>query len=130
MAALIQYTRGEAGVRRLIDAPRFRIGRGPDNDLDIDDELVSKEHAVIELVQAADDDECFEFVIHDLGSTNGTFVNDERVDLHRLKDGDMLRFGALFFRFVEDEDAGLEETTQLRKTWLPGVYLTKKGKKR
>jgi diguanylate cyclase (GGDEF)-like protein len=43
--------------------------------------------------------------VEDLGSTNGTFVNDRRVDgLHRLVSGDRIQFGALYFKLVHEAD--------------------------
>ncbi len=54
-----------------------------------DDVEISRQHARI--TRGADG----EFVIEDLGSTNGTFVNGERIDApHRLADGDRLEVGA------------------------------------
>ena len=40
------------------------------------------------------------FVVVDLGSTNGTFVNDIRVDMHTLAPGDRLRLGNQIFKFL------------------------------
>src|SRR5688500_7233220 len=48
--------------------PRTAIGRHPSNAIRLNDREVSKEHAVIERVGAG-------FVLRDLGSSNGTFVN-------------------------------------------------------
>ena len=51
MATLVQLKEGVAGIRLRIDQPQFRIGRATDNDISIDDELVSKTHAVIEAME-------------------------------------------------------------------------------
>ncbi len=62
------------------------LGRHPANTLRLADREVSKEHAVIELVGNS-------FVLRDLGSSNGTFVNGRRVKELRLKDGDEISMG-------------------------------------
>ena len=64
------------------------IGKGSDNDLVIDgDPAVSKVHALLERGRPA-------WCISDLGSTNGTFVNDDRVAAKRaLADGDEIKIG-------------------------------------
>jgi len=69
------------------------IGRTPDNDISLDVREVSRKHARIEL---RDDGS---FVLLDLGSGNGTFVNDQRVQEHKLADGDRVRFGSRTFLY-------------------------------
>ncbi len=64
----------------------LRIGRGPENELQIDDDSVSTFHAEIHLAEGS-------HVLKDLGSTNGVRVNGERVPQAVLADGDLLRFG-------------------------------------
>jgi pSer/pThr/pTyr-binding forkhead associated (FHA) protein len=64
---------------------KVTLGRAPDNDVIIADEFVSSHHAEI----AATD--LNEFLVHDLNSTNGTFVNDRRVTSALLYPGDRLR---------------------------------------
>src|SRR5579872_3311167 len=68
----------------------FRIGRDPDNDLMINDGSVSRHHAVIKMSG--------EIVgVQDLGSSNGTFVNERRLTQEYLKRGDFLRLGSVSF---------------------------------
>ena len=102
------------------------IGRDSANDISLDDELVSKTHASLE-VMITDDN--VEYFIQDLNSTNHTFVNDEPVNLHKLRDGDMIRIGMIDFRFVSQSVDEVDETAQLYKTWIPGVFYTGKKKK-
>ena len=63
------------------------IGRSPRAAIRLVEEGVSREHAVVKLEQ---DD----VVLEDLGSTNGTFCNGERVTRHTLADGDKIMIGA------------------------------------
>src|SRR5437016_3892958 len=63
-----------------------RIGRLPDNAIQIDNPAVSSRHARVF-------EEGGHFFVEDLGSTNGTFVNEERVTKHTLKSGDTIIIG-------------------------------------
>jgi diguanylate cyclase (GGDEF)-like protein len=76
----------------LGDVP-LDVGRGAACDIRIDDGSVSRHHARI--VPEADG-----YSVLDLGSTNGTFINDQPVVAHRLRDGDYLRIGNCICRFL------------------------------
>ncbi len=69
------------------------IGRSQDNTLVISDPTVSRQHARVRLEKA-------QFLLFDLGSANGTFVNDQRVEAPvALADGDIVRFGEVEYIF-------------------------------
>ena len=125
MAMLIQYNEDEAGIRLHIDKQPMRIGRDTTNDISIDDDLVSKEHAILEVVMSTTEEGKVEYYLQDLKSTNHTFVNDELVTLHKLQNGDIIRIGMNNFKFVDELDGDMDETAKLQKTWIPGVYITK-----
>jgi len=74
------------------------VGRLADNLLQIDDGSVSSRHAEIEM-------EAEVFHLHDLGSTNGTFVNGEQVMDAVLRHGDEVRFGVVETVFNGEEEA-------------------------
>lgn len=91
MAVEFRITRGaRAGARERFDKTIVAIGRHPINDLRFDAERdldVSSRHAELRAVESR-------YVLVDLGSTNGTFVNGERVTGEReLHDGDIVTFG-------------------------------------
>ncbi len=130
MATLILMQDDHAGVRFVIEKIKFTIGRGADNDISLDDELVSKCHAIIEVIVSDDDEKKVEYFLHDQDSTNFSFVNEERVSIRRLSDKDIIRIGKSNFKFIDDQRDNLDVTTKLQKTWIPGVYVTKKGKKK
>ena len=65
---------------------KITVGRLADNSLQIDDGSVSSRHAEIEMDAGI-------FHLHDLGSTNGTFVNGEQVTDAVMRHGDEVRFG-------------------------------------
>jgi pSer/pThr/pTyr-binding forkhead associated (FHA) protein len=70
-----------------------KVGRGTGNDVVVDSSQASRDHAVIDVEHA--------FVtITDLGSRNGTFVNDVRIQSQVLADGDLIRLGNYAIRFV------------------------------
>ncbi|MBV8489688.1 MAG: DUF3662 domain-containing protein [Candidatus Eremiobacteraeota bacterium] len=71
---------------------RARIGRSEESDVFLVDPSVSRTHAVVEV-------DGMEPVVRDLGSTNGTFVNGERIEARPLRDGDELMFGNTKMRF-------------------------------
>jgi len=129
MALLILLQDGEAGVRFRIDKPRFTIGRSQDNDICLDDELVSKQHAQIEVIPQEQARLTFDYYLQDQDSTNHCFVNDEQIKLKKLAHGDIIRIGKNNFRFIDDANDDLEETLELHKTWFPGVFVTRKKKK-
>ncbi len=126
MAMLIQYPPDGAGIKLVLAKQRITIGRDSGNDISIDDDLVSKLHAVLEAVPTEAGEGRIEYYLQDQGSTNHTYVNDERISLRRLQNGDMIRIGMNNFRFVDEEEDNLGETAKLRKTWIPGVFVKKK----
>ncbi|MEN6413668.1 MAG: FHA domain-containing protein [Veillonellales bacterium] len=70
------------------------IGRGQENDVVINDTFVSHEHACITKYKA-------EYWLSDLGSTNFTYLNEERVvGQVLLKPGDLIKIGAVTFKFA------------------------------
>jgi pSer/pThr/pTyr-binding forkhead associated (FHA) protein len=76
-----------------IDAAAVTVGRGHANDIPLDDEFASTQHARLE---ARPDGVWLE----DVGSTNGTVVNGTRIDgPRRLTPGDLIRIGDTDFRF-------------------------------
>jgi VWFA-related protein len=71
------------------------VGRAHDNQMVLEDPTVSRHHAWIK-------SEGEEFLVFDVGSGNGTFVNDERVEEPRqLENGDVVRFGEAAFVFTK-----------------------------
>ncbi len=81
------------GSRYTLGDQPVVIGRGDGCDIRIDDQSVSRQHA--RLQPGADG-----YYAVDLGSTNGTFVNDAPASMCKLKDGDYLRVGNCICRFL------------------------------
>lgn len=124
MARLLQLLDGIATAQFELDKPEIRIGRSPENDIYIDDASVSGAHCVIERVAPDTGHGPAEFHVRDLGSTNGTYVNIDRIERQRLVHDDMLRVGLKSFKFVDEHSAEYVKTAKIKKSWIPGVYYT------
>jgi len=91
-SALLVVQRGpNAGARFLLDGETTTAGRRPDSDIFLDDVTVSRRHA--EFVRRGD-----AFIVRDVGSLNGTYVQRDRIDEVVLRDGDEVQIGK--FRMV------------------------------
>jgi adenylate cyclase len=89
--------------RKLTLGPVFSIGRGPGNDLVLQDTLASRTHVVIRLQS----DKIYYLV--DLGSSNGTLLNDRRVTIPlALKSGDRIQIGDSHMEFTTNDVAVAE----------------------
>ncbi|MGM0769114.1 MAG: FHA domain-containing protein [Pseudomonadota bacterium] len=94
--------------------PEVRIGRKADNDLRIDEISVSGYHALIEAVPNAYLEGTVDYYITDRDSTNGTFVNEIRIEgRQRLNSQDMVRVGWNEFRFIDEDENALEKTAYI-----------------
>jgi pSer/pThr/pTyr-binding forkhead associated (FHA) protein len=89
------------GEERRLDSTALTVGRSDQNDLPLDaDEYASAQHARIEPRSDG-------VWIEDVGSTNGTFVNGDRVTTpRRLQPGDVIRIGETDLRFEPAYGAG------------------------
>lgn len=86
---------GTPPLTRVVGPAPMRVGREPGNDLVINEDSVSRFHAVL---WAEGDD----VSVHDLGSINGTHVNGQRITApQRVRIGDRVRFGDRFEVLIE-----------------------------
>jgi pSer/pThr/pTyr-binding forkhead associated (FHA) protein len=92
-----------SGKEHYLTNPISTIGRAVENDVVILSKRISREHARIRR-------EGRKLFLEDLGSTNGTFLNDERVQAPvTLRDGDRITLGEVVFIF-HDPDTTTRET--------------------
>jgi ABC-type multidrug transport system ATPase subunit/pSer/pThr/pTyr-binding forkhead associated (FHA) protein len=99
----------------------MRIGRGPDNDLRLDNPTVSRHHAILRRVGSGE-----QYVVEDLRSSNGTWVNDELIEPGRpfpLLAGSTLRIGPVKFLLAPEAIQLVDESRDLR---LDAVHLKKR----
>jgi hypothetical protein len=85
-ALVVRSGGGLAGEVFPTDKERTTIGRSPDCDVFLDDVTVSRRHAVLTRNGPR-------FVLQDLGSLNGTFLNRHRIESAELADGDEVQIG-------------------------------------
>ncbi len=87
-AAILTVSEGpDQGFKfRIKPAATTHIGRETDNDVVLDDPATSRHHAEILFHEG-------HYVVKDLGSANGTYVNEQRVSERALADGDAIRIG-------------------------------------
>ncbi len=126
MALIVHLHEGLAINKCQLDKPKFSIGRNPECDIFIDDAVVSSEHAVIEMRENPDAAVEAEYYIEDQGSTNHTFVNEQEIKRHKLSHDDIIRVGWVNFKFIDETKADPDKTAKIHKSWIPGVYYSKK----
>ena len=114
MSRLIILAR-HGSVRQVNIKGQFTsIGRDPACDVHIDSLGVSRRHASIHWTGDR-------FVLTDLASFNGTFVNDERVESHALKNGDAITMGDCRLRFLYSSKALPSEDALRLVTQVDGL---------
>lgn len=96
--AILVLRGGEGeGDHFVLSAAVTNIGRHVDSDIFLDDITVSRRHCEIS-------HEVSKFVVRDVGSLNGTYVNQKRVDLIELTQGDEIQIGKFHLVFLERPD--------------------------
>ncbi len=100
--------------RHPIDKTPWRIGRGRNNDLVLDDHSVSRLHAEVRR------NEDGQLTLNDLESLNGVFVNDNRIDAIQLREGDDVDIGDVRLQFtLKDEHYANQDATVVVRTRTP-----------
>ena len=96
MPQLIATVKGVEVKHVYLHKDRTILGRRPDNDIVLDTMVVSGAHCAFDLVGVAD------VYLEDLGSTNGTYVNDHMVKARtRLHDGDVIAIGPFRIKYLQ-----------------------------
>lgn len=83
---VLRVTKGMPAEARFLISQMTRVGRSRESDIFLVDPSVSRVHATLEPQGDS-------VMVRDAGSTNGTFVNGERVQLRALRPGDRVAFG-------------------------------------
>lgn len=97
----------QGGEFPLVKGREIIVGRSSELDMVLIEDMVSRKHAKI---QALDD----EISIVDLGSTNGTFVNGEKIKKARLKEGDRVLIGTSIMKLVTVDPANAVSEAEAR----------------
>ncbi len=104
---LLVVTGADPGRLHALDKTELVIGRSKYADVRVQEKAISQQHAKLIATPAG-------HRIIDLGSTNGTFVNDERVEQANLKTGDVVRTGETVFTYMSSakgSDAANDDKT-------------------
>lgn len=103
-SALLIVQRGpNAGARFLLDNDRTTAGRSSDSDIFLDDVTVSRKHA--EFLRRDG-----QFVVRDVGSLNGTYVQRDRIDEAVLRAGDEVQIGKYRLVFHPSRHGGTSQS--------------------
>ena len=92
-ACLVVIYGDELGKKYNLNTAAVMLGRSSKCDIQIDQESISRNHSKIVNTGKS-------LLIRDLGSTNGTYVNDEPIEEHVLRDGDLIKIGRTIFKFL------------------------------
>ena len=96
------YLLDPSGQEHGLGNPVTRMGRAVENEIVILDKRSSREHAIIRR-------EGRKLILEDQGSTNGTYLNGERLlNPIQLRDGDQVRVGDILFTFYDPEGTSVE----------------------
>lgn len=87
----------DLGKQYKLEENTTSIGRGAENDIMLDMDNVSRQHAQVIAKPEG-------FFVHDLRSTNGTYVNDREVGYERLRNGDLMKIGGAILKFLQGGD--------------------------
>jgi pSer/pThr/pTyr-binding forkhead associated (FHA) protein len=96
-----------------LDKKGITIGRSPDCDIQIEESSVSSKHARIEMLPNPIVSVLTDIYIEDLGSMNGTCVNDEQISRQIIQNKDRIRIAFTEFILVTEEAGNLAKTTVL-----------------
>lgn len=92
-ACLVVIYGKELGKKYRFSREKIIIGRSSKCNIQIDEESVSRSHCSIKRTGRA-------ITIRDMGSTNGTYINDRQTDEVILRDGDLIKVGQTIFKFL------------------------------
>ena len=95
LATLIMLNGNLANSEIEIKRTSIQLGRSGDNDVIIDDHLVSRHHAHITFEEG-------NYYLADLDTPNGTYINQQRIRNQKLHSGDVIQIGTHLYRFVMD----------------------------
>jgi len=109
---------GQTGKQYVVKHRPLAGGRHPSQEIQLLDPEVSRRHFLIR-------PEGDEYVITELQSANGVYVNGQKVKEHTLRDGDRIRVGATVLVYSNRDDAG--QTDEVQHQRRGERYLRERG---
>ena len=94
---VVIYGSSDLGRKYSVDGKELCIGRGTFNDIVVGQESVSRKHAFVIVDENG-------AKIRDNESTNGTYVNDNKIHETYLRDGDLIKIGRSMFKFLAGDN--------------------------
>ena len=109
MPQLIVTVEGVEVRHVYLSKDRTTLGRGPDNDIVLQNPAVSARHCAFDLKGLSD------VFVEDVGSTNGTFVNNKKIKRQRLRDEDVIAIAGFRLRYLPaSADSGFGATAAMQ----------------
>src|SRR5262245_31305142 len=105
-------SQGRDGSIELSPTETVYVGRGLECAIRTDDAMVWRRHSQIRM-------EGGRFVVEDLGSANGTLVNNNRIQKQALNHNDVVQCGSLWLRFFEDPSIGAQQAQPMAQASQP-----------
>lgn len=103
------------GKRQVLGNEAMRVGRERGNQIVLPSDSVSRRHCRIDKKKSS-------WFIKDLGSTNGTYVNDELIEEYQLRRGDQIKIGDTIFKYLSGQDVEAQyHETIYRMTIMDGL---------
>ena len=122
MPKLVVLSEGLTGRSYELKVEKTTIGRLEDNSFQIAEQSVSSHHCEV-LLKGND------VIVKDLNSTNGTFINGEKITEKALKPGQILRLGQIEVRLEGDGEAGGTPAPAEKKKMDPNTRVIPRGVK-
>lgn len=117
---LVVFYGQNIGRRHFLNKPEIIIGRSDSADIQVDQDSVSRHH-----VKITTDTQNKASRIFDMGSTNGTYVNNVRVTDSELRDGDIIRVGQTIFKYLSGNNIETKYHEEIyRLTTIDGLTET------
>jgi hypothetical protein len=111
MAKLVLTVDDEVLSEHPINKECITIGRRPDNDIHIENPVVSGQHC--QIITILNDS-----FIEDLNSTNGTLVNNKKITKHALANGDVIMLGTHHLKYVNEFASSVASGDDFEKTMV------------
>lgn len=112
MPTLFVIRGADQGTRFELTEPTIRLGRDSSSTLQLHDTEVSRHHAEIRRVEN-------DYAISDLSSSNGTFVNGQRIRQHSLQSGDQVQVGSTLMLYTGPTEESHENLADIVSIGLP-----------